>query len=1040
MTPSVQASAIDDDFDFVPAFSYTPLSPPIVEHQQWVEPGDARSAIDDRCETEYGFVATAPRYRVITTPEYLATTKAVQHQRPTLEKDTPVKVMPTAKNDLEPPIMDDTRNKASLDSFDYRKMCQYEGVIVRAKDGREVRLPNPFVFYLPPDAADPPPAAHAAAKPASRPLGDASAAPRSTEYPKKKVIVRAKDGREVVLEPSWPYMFVNRKAPVFDGAENPRPNSVKASGAVPEEASVSPATIIKTQQASKHKTKKPSLEQKSHTSLEEQMSQKQPMENMKHGTTFRYKDWRNQHAKPKQSEEIQVTDPGDVSNVSGSVIYPSDSVSVRMPGTLPSASKVDTASKKQSSAHNTACTQCSSIDIGGMGDLFDKASATSPVSQKASSLGSSKFEAQASRHTSTTATSQHKSSASVRSKFTAGNSQEGQSLHTDNVPVSAASSRNKVSQTTTDKGSKGGSQQATPCRRSGEHTKHEADIKGVACPSEPSIQSTSRHKSVRSSNAHVRPAKVGAHIGEIPSPTPFQDNANTQEWTRVSNSSRRPPSAGSCWPHLSQQSESKPSDCTIATEHSVKSSQPWDQAECDKALKHAISSRLSCGHAYSSHSNRRSYESATYHKSSHSKERNGSGRAHQDDVLPETAASPIQSVHERGRRSNGPSLSSHHKQPDRAGDFTASQPSILQPYSSSSVVEKTSRTVFARPGDITPHPLSYVSSNLPEVTPPQVEPAWQHRYLPQNSSGDFSQSKASTGASAREAAAISGQISESGNRHSGSGSRGSRQPSKAHKTMNPRKIPMANEMSTWEVPIPNAAESKQSSRASGGISSARRPSHQASQASMGAPTDQQPRMRDLPPMHGQVPTWDVLLAMPGHGPRATHHSAGLLGTYLPPTVESLPATPLQEADYDFEFRLDGTRSKLSSSGNTSSRKRNQREHQQQHNLAHRIRGSEISKSRKSSASASAEQFPQYVDSTRSKSSDIREYDTQGQNLVVADDPLWQSRKLRPPKQARMSGIPDYRPLEWQGESEMQGEVLPYMTDDFIPGESSSRFL
>ncbi|KAG9937449.1 hypothetical protein KCU98_g19740, partial [Aureobasidium melanogenum] len=61
MTGSIQGSAIDDSFETLTnapdawVSGRYAASPP-VDYQHYVEPGDTRSAVDDRCSTEYGAV------------------------------------------------------------------------------------------------------------------------------------------------------------------------------------------------------------------------------------------------------------------------------------------------------------------------------------------------------------------------------------------------------------------------------------------------------------------------------------------------------------------------------------------------------------------------------------------------------------------------------------------------------------------------------------------------------------------------------------------------------------------------------------------------------------------------------------------------------------------------------------------------------------------------------------------------------------------------------------------------------------------------
>ncbi|KAH0366381.1 WD40 repeat-like protein, partial [Aureobasidium melanogenum] len=123
MTGSIQGSAIDDSFETLTNapdawVSGRYAAPPLVDYQHYVEPGDTRSAVDDRCFTEYG---------------------AVEHTRHVNKTTKPVKTDPkhrrSRQTSTKPPSHGKRRPSPSFR--------------IRSKDGDSVVVSNPFVLRKP---------------------------------------------------------------------------------------------------------------------------------------------------------------------------------------------------------------------------------------------------------------------------------------------------------------------------------------------------------------------------------------------------------------------------------------------------------------------------------------------------------------------------------------------------------------------------------------------------------------------------------------------------------------------------------------------------------------------------------------------------------------------------------------------------------------------------------------------------------------------------------------------------------------------------
>jgi hypothetical protein len=123
MAGSTQGSAIDDSFETLTNapdawVSGRYAAPPPVDYQHYVELGDTRSAVDDRCPTEYG---------------------AVEHTRP-------------ISNTTKPSRTDSKRQRSrqpSTKPASHGKRRPSPSFRIRSRDGDSVVVNNPFVLRKP---------------------------------------------------------------------------------------------------------------------------------------------------------------------------------------------------------------------------------------------------------------------------------------------------------------------------------------------------------------------------------------------------------------------------------------------------------------------------------------------------------------------------------------------------------------------------------------------------------------------------------------------------------------------------------------------------------------------------------------------------------------------------------------------------------------------------------------------------------------------------------------------------------------------------
>ena len=177
MTGSIQGSAIDDSFETLTNAPDAWVSgryagTPPVDYQHYVEPGDTRSAVDDRCFTEYG---------------------AVQHVRP-------------VSNMIKPSKTDQKRHRSRqtpTKPASHKKRRPSPSFHIRSKDGDSVTVNNPFVMRKPSR-----PRPHEDSEQSSQADGQSqqssTTAARSRTF---QIRIRGKNGEEVIQDLERPLHF-----------------------------------------------------------------------------------------------------------------------------------------------------------------------------------------------------------------------------------------------------------------------------------------------------------------------------------------------------------------------------------------------------------------------------------------------------------------------------------------------------------------------------------------------------------------------------------------------------------------------------------------------------------------------------------------------------------------------------------------------------------------------------------------------------------------------------------------------------------------
>jgi hypothetical protein len=186
MTGSIHGSAIDDGFE---TLTNAPdawatgryAAPPRVDYQRYVEPGDRRTAVDDRCSTEYG---------------------AVQYARP-------VSGMP------KPSKPDQKRHRSrqiSTKPVPHGKRRPSPSFRIRSKDGDSVVVSNPFVLRKP-SRPQPRENSEQSSETDSQSQQSSTTAARSRAF---HIRIRGKNGEEAIHDIKRPLHFAPRSTGVHD--------------------------------------------------------------------------------------------------------------------------------------------------------------------------------------------------------------------------------------------------------------------------------------------------------------------------------------------------------------------------------------------------------------------------------------------------------------------------------------------------------------------------------------------------------------------------------------------------------------------------------------------------------------------------------------------------------------------------------------------------------------------------------------------------------------------------------------------------------
>lgn len=247
MPQSIQPSAIDDSFEFTPTMSWTRPAQQ-VEYQHYVEPGDARSAIDDRTKTEYGFVPDRPSFPIEKNAKHLARNLG----RTIVESKKAAAVIESAKSNTVQAEVVKAQSTIPKPSSRPRPIHRYKHIVIRGKDGRTDIRRNPFhpqrdarKTQSPIPAPDPPKLQEEAMSPVVK---------SSSSSGKQKVRIVSKDGQERIMRLSMPLRYDNHSPSVT------KEKSVK---------STAPAQVVEKRHATPVK-----VDQMSHTARQDESSKR----------------------------------------------------------------------------------------------------------------------------------------------------------------------------------------------------------------------------------------------------------------------------------------------------------------------------------------------------------------------------------------------------------------------------------------------------------------------------------------------------------------------------------------------------------------------------------------------------------------------------------------------------------------------------------------------------------------------------------------------------------------------------------------------
>ncbi|CAD0100201.1 unnamed protein product [Aureobasidium mustum] len=183
MTGSIQGSAIDDSFETLTNapdawVSGRYAAAPPVDYQHYVEPGDTRSAVDDRCFTEHGAVEHT---------RYVKTTKPAKADS---------KHRQSRQTSSKPPSHGKRRPSPSFR--------------IRSKDGDSVVVSNPFVLRKP-SRPQPRREAGSSSQTDDQSQSSATTTARSRTF---QIRIRGKNGKEAIHEIKRPLYFASQSGNV----------------------------------------------------------------------------------------------------------------------------------------------------------------------------------------------------------------------------------------------------------------------------------------------------------------------------------------------------------------------------------------------------------------------------------------------------------------------------------------------------------------------------------------------------------------------------------------------------------------------------------------------------------------------------------------------------------------------------------------------------------------------------------------------------------------------------------------------------------
>ncbi|KAH0278606.1 WD40 repeat-like protein, partial [Aureobasidium melanogenum] len=184
MTGSIQGSAIDDSFETLTNapdawVSGRYAAPPPVDYQHYVEPGDTRSAVDDRCFTEYG---------------------AVEHTRYVSKTSRPSK----------PDLKHRRSRQTSTKPPSHGKRRPSPSFRIRSKDGDSVVVSNPFVLRKP-SRPQPRRESETSSQTDDRSHNSSTTAAHSRTF---QIRIRGKNGEEAIQEIRRPLHFASQSGDV----------------------------------------------------------------------------------------------------------------------------------------------------------------------------------------------------------------------------------------------------------------------------------------------------------------------------------------------------------------------------------------------------------------------------------------------------------------------------------------------------------------------------------------------------------------------------------------------------------------------------------------------------------------------------------------------------------------------------------------------------------------------------------------------------------------------------------------------------------